>query len=115
MKGKPQMPERPRELAELAFHDLIASEEVDFISDEGDLHIAGDDWTLVLKGDPVTDILIALEDEEGAPEEVLREAISDEAFVSMRDLNGQLEGELVSILLNSPDILARTLAEILER
>lgn len=108
------MPERPGELAELAFRNLIASEEVEFIKEEGDLHIAGDDWTLVLEDDPVTDVLIALEDETGSPEQALEAAISDAAFTAMRDLNGQLEGELISILLNSPDILARTLAEMLE-
>ena len=109
------MPDHPRELAELAFGALIATDEVEFISDEGDLHIAGDDWTLVLEGDPVTDILIALEDEDGEPETALRKAISEGAFAAMRDLNAQLEGELVSLLIASPDILASTLAELLER
>ncbi len=109
------MPERPGELAELAFRNLIASEEVQFIKDEGDLHIAGDEWTLVLEGDPVTDVLIALDDESGPPEEALRSAISEAAFASMRDLDGQLGGELTSILVNSPDLMARTLAELLER
>lgn len=109
------MPDRPRELVELAFGTLIASEEVQLISDEGDLHIAGDDWTLVLEGDPVTDVLVALEDEDGDPETVLREVISEEAFAALRELNGQLGGELVSLLIASPDILASTLAELLER
>lgn len=108
------MPERPRELTELAFRDLIASGEVELISDEGDLHIAGDDWTLVLDGDPVTDVLIALDDESGPPEQALRNTIGDTAIAAMRDLNDQLNGELNSILLNSPDLLARTLAEMLE-
>lgn len=108
------MPERPGELAELAFQNLIASEEVQFIKEEGDLHIAGDEWTLVLEGDPVTDVLIALDDENGPAEEALRSVISEAAFASMRDLNGQLEGELISILANSPDLMARTLAELLE-
>ena len=108
------MPERPSELAELAFQNLIASDEVQLIKEDGDLHIAGDDWTLVLEGDPVTDVLIALDDEDGPPEQALRNAINDAEFTSMRDLNGQMEGELTSILLNSPDILARTLAELLE-
>lgn len=108
------MPERPSELAELAFRNLISSGEVEFISDNGDLHIAGDDWTLVLEGDPVTDALIALEDEGGDPEAALKKAISDAAFTAMRDLNGQLEGELIAILGNSPDLLARTLATMLE-
>lgn len=109
------MPERPGELAELAFRTLIASDEVQLIKEEGDVHIAGDDWTLVLEGDPVTDVLVALEDEDGPPEDALRSAIGDAAFTSMRDLNDQLDGELVSILLASPDILARTLAAMLER
>lgn len=108
------MPERPSELAELAFRNLISSQQVEFISDEGDLHIAGDDWTLVLEGDPVTGALIALEDEDGDPEEALNKAISNDALTSIRDLNGQLDGALVAILGNSPDILARTLATILE-
>lgn len=109
------MPERPSELAELAFQNLIASDEVELIKDEGDLHIASDDWTLVLEGDPVTDVLIALENEDGSPEQLLQSAISEAAFASMRDLNGQLEGELVSLLVASPDLLARTLAELLDR
>lgn len=108
------MPDRPRELAELAFGALMASEEVELISDDGDLHIAGDDWTLVLEGDPVTSVLIALDDEGDPPEAALREAIGEEAFAAMRDLNGQLSGELVSLLIASPDMLARTLAELLE-
>lgn len=107
------MPERPRELAELAFRDLIASEEVDFISDLGDLHIAGDDWTLVLEGDPVSDVLIALEDEDDDPLDSLRDAISEDAFAAMRDLDAQMQGELTSILGQSPDLLARTLADVL--
>lgn len=107
------MPERPRELAELAFLSLIASEDVELISEEGDLHIAGDDWTLVLEGDPVSDVLIALDDETGPPETALREAISEEAFAAMRDLDAQLEGELVSLLIASPDVVASTLAELL--
>lgn len=109
------MPNRPSEFAELAFSNLIASEEVQLIKEEGDLHIAGDDWTLVLEGDPVTDVLVALDDEDGPPEQALQNAISEAAFSSLRDLNGQMEGELVSLLIASPDLLARTLAELLER
>lgn len=108
------MPERPSELAELSFRDLIASDEVQLIKEDGDLHIAGDDWTLVLEGDPVTDALVALDDEDGPPEQALRNAINDAALLSMVDLNGRMEGELISILLNSPDIVARALAELLE-
>lgn len=107
------MPDRPRELAELAFAALLTSEEVELISEDGDLHIVGDDWTLVLEGDPVTDALIALEDEDGSPEKNLREAISEEAFANLRDLDAQMQGELISILGSSPDQLARTLADIL--
>lgn len=108
------MPDRPRELAELAFAPLLASEEVEFISDEGDLHIAADDWTLVLEGDPVSDVMIALEEEDGSPEAMLQEAISEEAFAAMRDLDSQLQGALISHLTNSPDLLARTLGDLLQ-
>src|SRR5690554_5462693 len=108
------MPERPRELAELAFGVLIDSDDVELISDEGDLHIAGDDWTLVLEGDPVMAVMIALDDEEGAPDAALRAAISEEEFAAMLDLDARLGGELTSLLVASPDILAHTLAEILE-
>lgn len=108
------MTNRPGEMAELAFRSLIASEEVELISDEGDLHIAGHDWTLVLEGDPVTDVLVALDDESESPEQSLRNAISEEEFAAMRDLDAQMGGELISLLVASPDQLAHTLAELLE-
>ena len=108
------MLDRPSELAALAFRDLVARDEVEFISEDGDLHIVADDWTLVLEGDPISDVLIALEDEEGSPESALREAISEEALIALSDLNAQLEGDLISLLLASPDILATALAELLE-
>lgn len=108
------MAERLSELAELAFRNLIASDDVQLIHDDGELHIAGDDWTLVLSGDPVSDVLIALESEDGTPETALRGAINDAALAAMRDLNAQMQGELVPLLANSPDPLARTLSEVLE-
>lgn len=108
------MTDRSWELAELAFGALIANEEVQLITDEGDLHIAGDDWTLVLEGDPVTGVLIALDDEDGSPEIALREAMSEEAFEAMRDLNGRMAGRLTSLLVASPDALAHALAGLLD-
>jgi nucleotide-binding universal stress UspA family protein len=113
MVGALTMPERLRELAELAFQTLITSEEVDLITEDGDLHIVSDDWTLVLEGDPGTDAIIALEDEDGAADVILRGAISDEEFAALRNLDAQLEGELITRLLSPPDVTARTLAELL--
>lgn len=107
------MAERPRELAELAFQDLITSEEVELISEAGDLHIAGDEWTLVLEGDPVADVLIALDSEDGSPEGLLQEAISDEAFAAMRDLDAQMDGDLTALMSQAPDAFARALADLL--
>lgn len=102
-----------REHAELAFADLLANDEVQFIDDGGDLHIAADNWTLVLEGDPVTGTLVALEDEDGAPEIALGTAISEPAAAAMRDLDESMQGELTAILGKSPDPLAQKLSEML--
>lgn len=107
------MAERLNTLAEIAFEDLIVNDQVQLIEEGDDLHIAGDDWTLVLEGEPLASALIALEDEDGSPAEVLRETISDAAFASMRELDERLDGEIVATLMESPDLLAQTLSEML--
>lgn len=108
------MPESRNERAELAFGPLIEIDEVEFILDQGDLHIAADDWTLVLEGDPVTNVIIAIDDEDGSPEHALREAISEDAFAAMRAMDAQMDGVLIAILNASPDTQATTLAALLQ-
>lgn len=107
------MSNRIEELVEGAFRDLLASGDVELIQDAGELHIAGDEWTLVLEGDPVATVIIALDDETGTPETALTEAISPEALAAMRDLNVSLEGAIISLLTASPDRFANTLAYLL--
>lgn len=107
------MPEQIRAAVEQVFQSLIASEVVQMIDEDGELHIAADDWTLVLEGDPLSGVMIALDDENGSPKALLRGAISDDALAAMRDLNANLDGKLAAILDNSPDSLAKALSGLL--
>lgn len=108
------MPDRLRQLAEVSFQNLISNDEVQLISEADELHIAADEWTLVITGDPVTDALIVLENEDGTPESMLRAVINEHAFAAMRDLDEQLEGGLTSSLAHSPDEVAQALAQVLD-
>ena len=107
------MPARPSELANLAFEELIANGRVEVTSDNGECHIMGDDWTLVLVDDPLTDAMIALDEEDGDPEGLLRDVISDEELAAMRYIDGELSGQLSQLLASSLDELANMLAELL--
>ncbi len=107
------MPGRPSELASLVFEDLIASGHVEITTENGECHIMGHDWTLVLVDDPLTDAMIALDEEDGDPEGLLRDVISEEEFAAMRYIDGELSGRLSQLLASSLDELANILAEIL--
>ena len=102
-----------RELIDSVLAELIRSDEIEIISEGDETHIAGDLWTLVLEGDPLSSAMIALDDENGAPAGLLREAMSEDAFAAIRDLDQQIGGSLISLLQKSRDPLAQSLAEIL--
>lgn len=95
---------------ERAFARLIADDLVELGEDGNELHIIGDEWTLVLDG---TTAMLAVDDDEGDPETVL-EAIDDDELAALRDLDAALEGALDSALVASPDPLTKALARILE-
>jgi len=107
------MAHRPSEIAALAFEDLIANGSVEITTENGECHIMGDDWTLVLVDDPLTDALIALDEEDGDPEGLLRDVISEEELAAMRTIDGELSGQLSQLLASSLDELANILADLL--
>jgi len=102
------------ELIETAFGDLMSSEEIEIFQEDGETHIAADDWTLVLEGDPLSGALIALDDESGLPAQVLPAVIDEPALAAMRDLDAQVDGALSSLLARSPDSFAVELARLIK-
>lgn len=109
------MPEITRSALEAAFHPMINAGEVDLITIDGDLHIAGDVWTLVLEGDPVASVLVALDDEDGDPTTVLQSALGEKGLYSLRALNTESEGHLSTLLADSPDPVAAALSALLNQ
>lgn len=107
------MSESLRDIVERVFTTQIAADEIELGSDEGELHIIGDEWTLVLSGDPLQSTMLAVDDEEGDLETVI-EVVDEEALATLRDLDAALSGGLDSALRASPDALTRGLARILE-
>ena len=103
-----------RKLIESVFAELIRSDEIEIIGEGDETQLAGDLWTLVLEGDPLRSVMIALDDENGDPAGLLREAMSEDAFAAIRDLDQQIGGSLISLLQKSRDPLAQSLAEILK-
>jgi hypothetical protein len=87
---------------------------VELGSNDGELHVIGDAWTLVIIGDPVTDAYLAVDNEDGDPEAILEAAISDDELAAMRDADSALGGTLISALTASPDRLSQMLARVLE-
>lgn len=109
------MPDRPSEIAALAFEASIANDDVTITSENGECHVMGHDWTLVLVGDPLSDAMIALDEETGDPESLLSEVISEEELTGMRYIDGELAGQLSQLLASSPDELANALSILLVR
>lgn len=107
------MPHRPSELANLAFEALVTSGRVDITSKDGECHVMGDDWTLVMADDPLTDAMIALDEEDGDPEGLLRDVIDEDELAAMRYIDGELGGQLSQLLASSLDELANALSRIL--
>ncbi|MCA9834325.1 MAG: hypothetical protein KC435_10280 [Thermomicrobiales bacterium] len=107
------MSESLREIVEHVFAEQIAADDIELGSDAGELHIIGDEWTLVLSGDPLVSSMLAVDDEEGDLETVI-EVIDEEALAALRDLDAALSGALDAALVASPDALTRGLARILE-
>lgn len=103
-----------RTQANTAFSSMIATVDVGLIDVDDELHIAGEEWTLVLAGDPVTSALVALDDEDGDPVEALQAVMTGTVFAAMRDLDQAMDGGLISNLQASPDRLAQALAELLK-
>lgn len=108
------MPDSLNDAVEQAFSALLANGEVDLFDEDDEIHIAGDDWTVVLEGDPVADVMVALESEEGDAEELLRNAIPEPALKSLRDLDSIFDGTLIETMADSVDPLAQSLAEVLK-
>lgn len=109
------MPEITRTALETAFHPMTNGGEVDLITIDKDLHIAGDVWTLVLEGDPVSSVLVALDDEDGEPNSVLQAALGEKGLSAFRDLDAHSEGHLSTLLAESPDPVANALAALLKQ
>lgn len=101
------------EIASDAFAELVASDDVEISTDVDECQIVSDDWTLVLGGDPLTSVIIALDDEDGDAEGLLRDAISEEEFAAMRELDSTVSGQISQLLAGSTDTLANALARIL--
>ena len=95
---------------ERAFAQLIADDHVEIGEDGSELHIIGDEWTLVLDG---ATAMLAVDDDEGDPETVM-EAIHEDELAALRDLDTAIDGALDRWLVASPDTLTRALARILE-
>lgn len=99
-----------RTVVETAFAQLITDLEVELGVAEGELQIVADDWTLVLDGDPITGVLIAVDDEDQAPNIILDDVLMDDHLAAMRTMNAELDGAVAAALAASPDPLAKELA-----
>lgn len=100
------------------FGPRISSEEIDVVELEVEraVEIQADEWTLHLKGDPITLAFIAIEDEPdqaGAFASALRTSITPDDLAAMADLNAELDGSLVARLAASGDGLSQALATLL--
>lgn len=78
---------------------------------DGELHIAADDWTLVLEGDPISGALFAVDDEQDTPDNIISDVVADGHLEAMRALDKATDGKLRAALENSPDPLANALSK----
>lgn len=101
------------ETTSLVFEALIDQEEVDVTEENGETQVIADEWTLVLVGDPLSSVIVALDDESGEPGAALRDALGDNHLAAIRSLDGQLDDEVSNLLAASPDELARALASMI--
>ena len=108
------MPTSLLENATTALAALIERDEISLVTDGDELHIAADDWTLVVAGNPPSGILIALDDESGDPATLLAAALMADDIEGLRRFVGLLNGQIRVLLAASPDPLAQALAEILQ-
>lgn len=108
------MPDSLNDAIEKAFTALLANGEIDLFDEDDEIHIASDEWTVVLEGDPVADVMVALESEEGDAEELLRNAIREPALRALRELDSMLDGTLIEAMADSVDPLAQSLADVLK-
>ena len=101
-----------------AFGKLVASDTVDIVTlESGDeLEVQGDAWTLYVRGWPLAEAWVAL-DEEGASvaeqREDLTNAFGTLGLTALRVLDAELSGALTERLLASADPLSATLAGML--
>lgn len=104
-----------------AFGDLIASEDVDVLPNEGDsgsdIAVAGEQWTLYLEGWPGPEVaFIAVEDEPedeatlAEVEQIWRDAIPDSALSALAAADRRLGGVLRSALTASTDPVSMSVA-----
>lgn len=94
-----------------AFATPIEALDIELERVDGELHIAADDWTLVLEGDPISGALFAVDDEQDTPDNIISDVVADEHLQAMRALDKATEGKLRSALDNSPDPLANALSK----
>lgn len=108
------MPISLLESANVALADLVERDEISLVADADELHIAADDWTLVVAGDPPSSVLIALDDESGDPAHMLADAMTADDIEGLRRLDQLVAGQIHGLLAASPDPLAQALANILQ-
>ncbi len=104
------MPDSLHTIVQAAFTDLLESGEISLVEEAGELHVVSDDWTLVLAGDPVTGVMIALDDEAGESGTLLDAAISADELAGLIQLDAGTDGSVSGLLSTSPDPLAQALA-----
>ncbi len=103
-----------RQTIEQVFADMLADDRIGLSTEEDELHLMSDAWTLVVAGDPVQSAMLAVDDEDGDPETILECAMDDDEIAALRDLDEALGGALGSALDASPDPLTQMLGRVLE-
>ena len=103
-----------------AFGELSAAGHVDLVplDEEEAFEVQSDHWTLYLRGWPLAEAWIALDDEGASDDEHLiavQHAFGSRELAAFHALDHALAGRFIAALAASPDPLSATLARVLGR
>jgi hypothetical protein len=101
-----------------SFADRIAAHAVDIVplDEEGEFEAQADEWTLYLRGWPLSVAWIALDDDASSPGEqrkLLATTLTARDLTALRSLNASSSDALINALTSSHDPISATLAALI--